>query len=105
MQTMLEKGFSEVALPIKSNEEHWYLPILSVYHPKKPKIRVVYDSSYRFQGLSLNDILLQGPNLTNSLLGVLIRLIEHPAAVAYNIEQMFYCFEVKKNHLNYLHFL
>ena len=105
MQTMLEKGFAEVAPSIKFNEEHWYLPIFGVYHPKKPKIRVVYDSSCRFHGLSLNDILLQGPNNAKSLLGVLIRFREYPVAVAADIEHMFYCFKVKENHLNYLRFL
>ena len=42
----------------------WYLPHHGVYHPKKPeKIRVVFDCSAKCRGTSLNDQLLQGPDL------------------------------------------
>ena len=50
----------------------WYLPHFGVYHPRKPdQIRVVFDSSAEFQGVSLNKELLPGPDLMNSLSGVL----------------------------------
>ena len=52
----------------------WYLPHHGIYHPRKPhKIRVVFDCSARCEGTSLNCQLLQGPDLTNSLVGVLTR--------------------------------
>ena len=36
----------------------WYLPHHSVYHPNKPNtIRVVFDCSAHFKGLSLNNLL------------------------------------------------
>ena len=48
----------------------WYLPHHSVYHSKKPnKLRVVFDANCRYQDASFNER-LQGPDLTNSLLGV-----------------------------------
>ena len=51
-----------------------YIPHHGVYHPKKPgKIRVMFDCSARYAGTCLNQALLQGPDLTNNLLGVLCR--------------------------------
>ena len=50
----------------------WYLPHFGVYHAKKPtQIRVVFDSSAEYEGVSLNGELLSRPDLMNSLLGVL----------------------------------
>ena len=61
---------SEVNMP---NHE-WYLPHHGVTHARKPdKLRVVFDSSSKYGGISLNDLLLKGPDLTNSLIGVLLR--------------------------------
>ncbi|KAJ8356219.1 hypothetical protein SKAU_G00190130 [Synaphobranchus kaupii] len=53
--------------------EVWYIPYHGVYHPKKKKIRVVFDCTATYQGVSLNNQLLQGPDLTNTLVGVLTR--------------------------------
>jgi hypothetical protein len=45
----------------------WYIPHHCVYHQKKPdKIRVVFDCSASYMGTSLNDQLLQGPDLANN---------------------------------------
>lgn len=42
------------------------------HHPQKPgKIRVVFDPAVETDGVSLNKLLLSGPDLMNSLLGVL----------------------------------
>ena len=60
---------------------HWYLPHHPVFHPQKPdKVRVVFDCSAKHGNSSLNDQLLQGPDLTNSLVGVLTRFREEPIA-------------------------
>ena len=56
----------------------WYIPHQGVYHPKKPeKVRLVFDTSSRYQGTALNDYLLMGPDLTNGLTGVLYRFCKH----------------------------
>lgn len=106
MEKVFENKHAEEAPPLQENEECWYLPIFGVYHPQKPgKIRVVFDSSAQHHGLSLNSILLSGPDLNNSLLGVLIRSRKELVAIAADIQQMFYCFLVREDHRNYIRFL
>ena len=69
---MLVKGYVEKAP--QTNKGTWYLPHHGVYHPRKPsKIRVVFDCSAEYEGQSLNKHPLQGPDLTNTLQGVLCR--------------------------------
>ena len=83
----------------------WYLPHHGVYHLKKPgKIRVVFDCSAKFQGVSLNDCLLQGPDLTNSLVGVLTRFREDPVAFMAAVESMFHQVIVPPEQYDYLRF-
>ncbi|XP_013416153.1 uncharacterized protein LOC106177802 [Lingula anatina] len=106
MSTMLEKGHAEPAPPLRPGQEAWYLPHFGVYHAKKPgKIRVVFDSSDTFNGTSLNDVLLTGPDLLNNLLGVLLRFRSDLVACMADIEQMFYSFHVKEEHRDFLRFL
>ncbi|XP_048734152.2 uncharacterized protein LOC125650167 [Ostrea edulis] len=106
MKGVIDRGAAEVAPPISEGKECWYLPLFGVYHPKKPdKIRGVFDSSVVYQGISLNSVLLTGPNLTNSLLGVLLRFRRDQIAVIADIEQMFYSFYVKEEHRDFLRFL
>ncbi|XP_053398928.1 uncharacterized protein LOC128556932 [Mercenaria mercenaria] len=84
----------------------WYVPHHGVYHPKKPdKIRVVFDCSVSYQGHCLNSYLLQGPDLTNKLIGVLTRFRKERVAIMCDIEQMFNQFRVIPEHRDFLRFL
>ena len=85
MCTMISKGH---ATPVPADEvpgdsgHVWYLPHFGVYHPKKPsKVRVVFDASAEFEGMSLNKVLLPGPDLMNSLFGVLVRFCRERVGV------------------------
>ena len=60
---VLSSGDAEEA-PVLGQQKgvKWYIPDHGIYHPKKNKIRVVFDCSVRFKETSLNDHLLSGPN-------------------------------------------
>ena len=106
MQQMIDKGHAEKVQPPLKGEVVNYIPHQGVYHPHKPdKIRVVFDGSAKYQGISLNDVLLKGPDLMNGLLGVLLRFRQDKVALICDIEQMFYNFEVNREHRNLLRFL
>ena len=71
-------------------EKIWYLPHHLVQNPNKPrKIRRVVNAASNYRGQSLNSNLLTGPDLFNSLLGLLLRFCEHPVATLAVIESMF----------------
>ncbi len=100
------KGDAEPAPPFSEGETVWYIPHHGVYNPKKPdKLRVVFDCSAKFRGISLNDTLLTGPDLINSLVGVLCRFRREAVAVICDIERMFHQFSVSPEVRNYLRFL
>ena len=109
MNDIIQKGHAEKVpdpdLGI-SDGSVWYIPHHGVYHPqKKDKIRVVFDCSAKFQGTALNDHWLQGPDLTNTLVGVLCRFRKESVAFMCDIEQMFHQFRVNSEDRNYQRFL
>ena len=80
----------------------WYLP----HHPQKPeKLRVVSDCAARYRGTSLNDQLLHGPDLTNSLFSVLFRFQQETIALFSNIEAIFHQVNVDRNDFGAVRFL
>ena len=106
MQALLDSGHAELAPQLELNQEHWYLPLFGVYHPqKKDRIRGVFDSSAKTEGVSLNSVLMTGPDLMNSLLGVLLRFRRETVGIMADIEKMFYCFSVRDDHRKYLRFI
>lgn len=106
MERLLMNQHAELAPELPMSVERWYLPMFAVYHPKKPdSVRVVFDSSAKFQDVSLNSVLFQGPDLCNSLLGVLLRFRREKIAVTMDVEQMFHNFKVPEDQRRYLRFL
>ena len=69
MNSYREKGYIRMAHTVPDGKPIWYPPHHQVTHPKK-KIRIVYDCAARYQGKSLSDTLLQGPDFTNRLLKI-----------------------------------
>ncbi|XP_064618958.1 uncharacterized protein LOC135482628 [Lineus longissimus] len=110
MNDVITKGFAE-KVPDTSEtctqDEKliWYIPHHGVYHPKKNKFRVVFDASAEYEGHSLNQHLLQGPDLMNSLTGILTRFRKEPVAVTCDISACFYQVFVPDNQRDCLRFL
>ena len=108
MQDLIEKGYAEKVREDQQPSEdgrRWYIPHHGVYHPKKPeKIRVVFDCSATYMGQSLNKHLLQGPDLTNSLVGVLFRFRQEAIAFMCDLEAMFHQFKVAEKDRDFLRF-
>jgi len=76
------------------------------HNPKKPaNIRVMFDCNAKFHEKSLNDCLIQGPDLTNALICVLCRFRREPVAIMCDIKQLFYQFNVNQEHREYLRLL
>ena len=92
MENYLDKGHAR-RVPDHEMNAHdkplWYLPHHPVFN-KPGKTRVVFDCAAKYGGTSLNDQLLSGPDLTNSIVGVLTRFRENPVALAADIECMFH---------------
>ena len=75
----------------KSIDPIWYLPhhpVTNVHKPKK--VRVVFDSAAKCNELSLNDTLVKGATIMNSLIGVLIRFRKNRIALVADVEAMFH---------------
>ena len=92
-------GHARKLLPSELTTQHereWYLPHHAVTSPNKPgKVRVVFDAAARSGGMSLNDCLLTGPDLTNSLVGILMRFRQRPVALTADIKAMFHQVRVR----------
>ena len=117
MKKLIENGYAERVpeMPEADHTSHgqgrkkrnvWYIPHHGVYHPKKPnKIRVVFDCAAEFESESLNKHLLQGPDLTNNLTGVLCRFGQEAIAFMCVLEAMFHQVKVNEEYRDLLRFL
>ncbi|XP_041463438.1 uncharacterized protein LOC121414350 [Lytechinus variegatus] len=69
-----------------------YISHHAVLRPEKKStpVRIVFNSSASFQGHTLNEYWMKGPDLLNSLLGVLLRFRERKVAVCGDISKMYH---------------
>ena len=73
VEDMITRGFAEEVgdQGAFDSEDVWYLPHFGVFHKTKRKMRVVFDCAAKYEGVSLNDCLLKGPDYLNSLIGII----------------------------------
>ncbi|XP_055632505.1 uncharacterized protein LOC129772980 [Toxorhynchites rutilus septentrionalis] len=73
----------------------WYLPLGAVTNPRKPgKVRLIWDAAAVVDGISLNTLLLPGPDMLTPLHSVLFRFRQFPFAVSSDIAEMFHQIKV-----------
>ena len=105
---LLSKEYAE-AVPEKDLDRKdgkvFYLPHHPVINVNKDKIRIVFDCSAKHKGTSLNDQVLQGPDLTNKLTSVLLRFREDKVAVIGDVEAMYHQVRVPTKDRDMLRFL
>ncbi|XP_055628587.1 uncharacterized protein LOC129770031 [Toxorhynchites rutilus septentrionalis] len=95
----IEKGYIRKLTDeeVQAYPNVWYLPMFPVVNPNKPgKIRLVWDAAATTYGVSLNSVLLKGPDLLTSLLSVLIQFRECRIAVSGDIREMYQQVSIRK---------
>jgi hypothetical protein len=107
LDKLQNNGFtSTVATENIDHTSGWYLPHHPAFHPQKPEdVKVVKDGAAKFGGTSLNDQLMQGLDINNTLVGVLLRFHNGHFAVSGDVEGMFYQVSVPSHQVKYYRFL
>ncbi|XP_058816921.1 uncharacterized protein LOC131680219 [Topomyia yanbarensis] len=90
----ITKGYIRKLTPDESmmpTDRVWYLPIFPVFNLNKPgKVRIVWDAAATVGGVSLNSVLLKGPDLLTSLPSVLYKFRERRVAICGDIREMYH---------------
>ncbi|XP_062557324.1 uncharacterized protein LOC134222196 [Armigeres subalbatus] len=94
------KGYVHKATPRELEgadpKRTWYLPLGIAINPKKPsKIRIFCDAAAKVDGISLNTMLLKGPDLLNTLLDVLFGFREKRIALCADLKEMFHQIQIR----------
>ena len=84
----------------------WYLPHHGVYHPNKPgKIKMVFDLREEYKEKCLSKELLRGPDVTNQIIGVLLRFREKHVGLMGDTEAIFPQVKVPGTQCSFLKFI
>lgn len=105
MQDLLDQGYAEPADSQGKPGSAWYIPHHPVISTNKAKIRIVFDCAAKTRGISLNDVVHQGPDYINSLVGVLVRFRLRRVAFMADVQAMFHQVRVPEDQRDYLRFL
>ena len=87
-----------------TNYMTYYIPHHYVTN-KQSKFGVIFDTSAKFAGTSLNNYLLKGLDPLNGIVTVLLRFRNRKYSISADIEKTFHQIFVKQNERNYLRFL
>ena len=110
IDTDVKAGYVRKVQQVELNEIKdkllWYLPYHPVVNPHKPeKVRRVRNAAAKYQGVALKNKLLSGPDLLQSLIGIIFRFREQQIALSTDIEAMFLQVAVPSDDSRCLRFL
>ena len=110
IDTDVKAGYVRKVQQVELNENRdklqWYLPHHPVINPHKPeKVRRKCNAVGKNHGVALNDKPLSGPDLLQSLIGIIFRFREHQIALSADIEAMFIQVAAPSNDNQCLRFL
>ena len=99
------RRFEDEELSPSTNDPNWYVPHDPVFNPNNPeKMRRLCNAASKFQGVSLNDKLVAGPDLQN-LVGIIFRFRQSRIAMTADIEAMFLQVKVPPAECKFFRFL
>ncbi|XP_036328016.1 uncharacterized protein LOC118740546 [Rhagoletis pomonella] len=94
MESYIEKRYARKLEPAEASmvtSRTWYLPHFAVVNPNKPsKLRMVFDAAAEVNGVSLNSMLLKGPQEYRPLPSILFHFREGAVGVSGDIKEMFH---------------
>ena len=95
-----EKEYMEYAGPVSYISHHEVFKEDSASTP----VRIVLNSSLKFNGISINDIMMKGPNSLSNLFAIQLRFRTQPCALVGDIQKMYNSIQttVKERHLRRL---
>ncbi|XP_071118413.1 uncharacterized protein [Haliotis cracherodii] len=90
-----------------TNTGKWYLPHFPVVRLDRltTKVRIVFDASAKYKGISLNEVIHQGPKLQRELFDVLLRFRRNPVALMSDIAEMYLQVKISPDDWPYHRFL
>ncbi|XP_070499595.1 uncharacterized protein, partial [Chironomus tepperi] len=107
IQNLLTKGYAKelTELEVKTiGKKTYYNPIFFI-HPPNKRVRMIWDLAAKVNGKSLNDFLLSGPNMYNSLLEIIFKMRERTYFIKGDLNEMFHQIFVTDEDTDSLRFL
>ena len=86
-------------------DQQWYVPHHPVTYANKPELRRGCNAASKYNGVSVNDKLIAGPDSSQSLVAIVSRFRQYSIPVTADIEAMFLQVKVPDTECMYLQFL
>jgi hypothetical protein len=104
---LLQKDYARVLTSdeVQNPPKHtFYIPIF-ISTPHNKRSRLIWDAKAKIDGTSLNDLLLQGPNLYVDMIKILTQMREHKVLIKGDIGEMFHQVKILKEDRSALRFV